>query len=128
MAAAVKAAAAKAAAAKAAAEKAAAEKAAAEKAAAEKAAAEKAAAEKAAASPAGQFQRAQELEKAGQMRPAKAAYERAAEGGNAAAAKRRWEIAVAEKATPDEIARWQRRAFQLGAPGVPEPRGPAVLR
>jgi hypothetical protein len=80
------------------------------------------------ASPAFQYQRAQELEKAGQMRPAKAAYERAAEGGNAAAAKRRWEIAVAEKAPADETARWQRRAFQLGASGVPEPKGPAVLR
>jgi hypothetical protein len=62
------------------------------------------------------------------MRPAMAAYRQSADGGNAAAAKRMWELSQAQKASPDEIARWQRRAFQLGAAGVPEPKGPAAMR
>jgi len=61
------------------------------------------------------------------LRAALNLYRDAAKQGNGLAAKRLWELLKDKDATASEAARYQRQAWDLKVPGVPEPKGPVRL-
>ena len=82
----------------------------------------------AARTPAELYEQAVTLEGSGQSGQAMRLYRQAANGGNGAATKKMWEMLRNQPGAEREAVDWQRRAYNLNLPGVPEPASAVRMR